>query len=491
MTLPSRAGFGWVRDDVSMGETWPGTERFDAVVIGGGVVGTAVLRALSRTTMRRVALVEAAPDIGSGTSVVDTAILHTGFDTTPGTLEARLVAWGYELLGDYARATGIAVERTGAVLVAWDDEQVEWLPSLRERAEANGYHACRALTTAEVFEREPHLGPGALGGLAVPGEAIIDPYTPVFAFATEAVSNGAQVLRSTPVLAVNTLGANGHMGWELETPHGVITTDWLVNAAGLHADEIDRMVTPGPAPLPVTPRRGELVVYDKLARPLLRHIVLPVPTAVTTGVLVSPTVFGNVMVGPTAEDLTDNDDRSTTECGLAALVAEARRILPALAHEEITATDAGLRAVTELGDYQITVERDRRYACLAGIRSTGLTASMAIAEHLVAEMGLHDAAQPGGLGAPGGLAAPPTMANLGEAAARRYQASGCGPIMCHCERVTRSEILDALASDLPPVDLDGLRRRTRALAGRCQGDFCLAEVTALLDPSLSLARASR
>ncbi len=479
-----------VRHDVSMAEAVRSDDQrdpepFDAVVIGGGVVGTAVLRSLSRSGFRRVALVEAAPDIGAGTSKANTAILHTGFDATPGTLEAALVARGYRLLGDYAAATGIALERTGAVLVAWDDEQLERLPSLHERAEANGYRECRRLSRGEVYGLEPHLGPGVLGGMSVPGEAIIDPWSPVFAFAAEAMRNGAQVMRSLPVLAITSGGPHGSR-WAIETPSRVLTTDWLVNAAGLRSDEIDRMIDTATGrgvggvrsgAFTVTPRRGELIVYDKLARPLVNHIVLPVPSASTKGVLVSPTVFGNVMVGPTAEDITDKDDRSTTAAGVAALVAYARRIIPDLAGEEITATYTGLRAATEHADYQIVVDRERRYACIGGIRSTGLTASLAIAEHVVAEMGA------GGERSPGELAPPPRMANLGEATTRRYQTSGCGPIVCHCERVTRSEILEAMAGELPPVDLDGLRRRTRTLAGRCQGFFCLADVTSLFTSS--------
>ena len=169
----------------------------------------------------------------------------------------------------------------------------------------------------------------------------------------------------------------------MHTTRGVLRCRWLVNAAGLHSDRIDRML--GGEAFTITPRRGELIVFDKLARPLLSSILLPVPTARTKGVLVAPTVYGNVLLGPTAEDVADRGDTATTAAGLAALLDAGRRILPGLVAEEVTATYAGLRAATEHGDYQIRVDERRRYACVGGIRSTGLSASLGIAEHVAAD----------------------------------------------------------------------------------------------------------
>jgi glycerol-3-phosphate dehydrogenase len=219
----------------------------------------------------------------------------------------------------------------------------------------------------------------------------------------------------------------------------------------------------------VRPRRGELIVFDKLARSLVNHVLLPVPTATTKGVLVAPTVFGNVLLGPTAEDLDDKLATGTSEAGLASLLDHGGRIVPALVDEEITATYAGLRAAIEHADYQI--HRDGRYVCVGGIRSTGLTASMAIAtevaDHL-SEAGLL-------LVLRADPAPTPTMSNLGESAPRPYQHDGA--IVCFCERVTAAEIDAALVAPIPARDIDGLRRRTRAMAGRCQGFFCGAELT--------------
>ncbi|MCU1427749.1 MAG: FAD/NAD(P)-binding oxidoreductase [Actinomycetia bacterium] len=448
---------------------------FDVAVIGAGVVGSAIARLLAQHDLS-VCLLEAGRDIGAGTSKANTAILHTGFDAKPGTLEARLVARGQSLLRDYATSAGIALEATGALLVAWNDEQQARLPMLAQQAVANGYDRTALIDADDVYRREPNLARGATGGLSVPDEAIIDPWAPVFAFATEAVANGARLLRMAPVDDLSDDGEH----WRLVTPRGAVRTRFVVNAAGLRADEIDRRRNVDR--FTVTPRRGELIVFDKLARGLLQHIVLPVPTATTKGVLVSPTVFGNVLLGPTAEDIHDKTDTSSTRAGIDALLAQGRRIMPALVAHEVTAVYAGLRAATEYADYQIALDAPARFVTVGGIRSTGLTASMAIAEHVLALL------------AEGGLDARPRaqlervrVANLGEEQPRPAFDPDCiaadpeyGRIVCHCERVSRGEIRDACASTVAPFDLDGLRRRTRVLMGRCQGFWCGANVIDLL-----------
>ncbi|EST35428.1 FAD-dependent oxidoreductase [Streptomyces roseochromogenus] len=453
------------------------SRMYDVVIAGAGVVGCALARELSRHPRLSVALVEAQDDVGQGTSKANTAILHTGFDAAPGTLEARLVREGCDRLGAYAAESGIPVERVGALLVAWDEEQLAALPRLAEKAERNGYHETRPLGPGELYAREPHLGPGALGALHVPGESVICPWTTTLAHATQAVRAGVDLHLNAKVIRVS---------WEndshrLLTSRGPLHARRLVNAAGLHADTVDRLL--GHEDFTVTPRRGQLLVYDKLARPLVRHILLPVPTALGKGVLVAPTVYGNVLLGPTAEDLDDKRATGSTADGLAGLRDQGRRILPALVDEEVTAVYAGLRAATGQEDYRIAAHPERGYVTVGGIRSTGLTASMAIAAHvtgLLAGTGL----DLGPLREP----EPVTMPNLGEAFPRPYQRPELiaadpeyGTLVCHCERVSRGEIRDALAATIPPRTLGGLRRRTRARAGRCQGFFCGAAVRELFE----------
>ncbi|MFT4109603.1 NAD(P)/FAD-dependent oxidoreductase [Propionicimonas sp.] len=450
-------------------------EPYDVTVVGAGVVGSAVARELSGHRLR-VALVDARDDVGDVTSKANTAILHTGFDAKPGSLESRLVHEGYLLLGEYAQLAGIPVERTGALLVAWTAEQLEALPGLRQKAEVNGYHETFQITAEQVYEREPRLGPGALGGLVVPGESIICPWTTTLAYATEAKARGADLLLGRRVTGVR-VDADLTV---LDTGAGPIRTRWVVNAAGLGSDHLDQAF--GFDRFTVTPRRGELFVFDKLTRPLVAEILLPVPSAKGKGVLISPTIYGNVMLGPTAEDLTDRTDTSTSAAGFAQLLAKGRTILPELLEAEVTATYAGLRAATEHSDYVVEIDPGQRYLCLGGIRSTGLTSSMALAAHaagLLADAGLELV--------PREVPPPPLMPWIGEVGTRPYADAvriaadpAYGEMVCFCERVTRGEIRDALASPIPPGDRGGLARRTRATNGRCQGFFCGARVDELL-----------
>ncbi|MEU5655287.1 FAD-dependent oxidoreductase [Streptomyces sp. NPDC047737] len=450
--------------------------RYDVTVVGAGVVGAAIARELARHRLR-TALVEAADDVGSGTSKANTAILHTGFDAVPGSLEARLVREGKELLTAYAAETGIPVERVGALLVAWDEEQLAALPGLLDKAIRNGYRAARLVDPGELRVREPHLGPGALGALEVPDESIICPWTTPLAFATQAVRAGVHLHLNCRVRDV----AGDEHGHTLTTSRGPLRTRYLVNAAGLYADEIDRLL--GHDVFTVTPRRGQLIVFDKLARDLVSHILLPVPGPAGKGVLVAPTVFGNVLLGPTAEELDDKTATGSTAEGLRMLQEKGRRVVPALLDEEVTAVYAGLRAATGQEDYRIQEYPELRYVAVGGIRSTGLTASMAIARHvggLLAAAGLE-------LGDPHELP-PLTMPGIGEVSGRPYRDAGLiardpayGTLVCHCERVTLGEIRDALSATVPPRSLDGLRRRTRARGGRCQGFYCGAAVRSLFE----------
>jgi glycerol-3-phosphate dehydrogenase len=236
----------------------------------------------------------------------------------------------------------------------------------------------------------------------------------------------------------------------------------------------------------ITPRRGQLVVFDKAARRLVSSIILPIPTGTTKGVLMAPTIYGNLLVGPTAEDLADPTDTATTAAGLRGLVAAGVAIVPELAAEEVTNSYAGLRAATEHRDYQVRCDAGGCYVCVGGIRSTGLSASMALAQHvadLMTEAGFPVAER-------SGLPAPPRMPNLGEAYERPAASAQAiatdpeyGRIICFCERVSRGEVRDCLASVIPPRDMSGISRRTRAGNGRCQGFYCAAEIASLLGRS--------
>jgi glycerol-3-phosphate dehydrogenase len=456
---------------------------FDVAIVGAGAVGCAVARELTRRGARCI-LVEAGPDIGAGTSKANTAILHTGFDAKPDTVESKLVARGYELLSAYASEVGIPTAKLGALMVAWTPEQHAALADVQASAVENGYRETRPVDLDELYAREPNLGPGAQGAIEIPGEGIVCPFTTTLAYATEALRGGCELVLNVAVRNASRVGG----GHELQTGRGPIRAAYLVNAAGLRSDEIDAML--GHSDFRVTARRGELIVFDKLARGLVNHVLLPVPTEKTKGVLVSPTIYGNLLLGPTAEDVDDKTDRSTTATGLASLMAAGERIIPRLVRQEVTATYVGLRAATEHRDYQLRAHPEQRYVCAGGIRSTGITGSLGIAEWVrdeLADAGLQLSEPQSG--------AAMHMPNIGEFGSRPYQDAQLigrdadyGRIVCFCERVTRGEIDAALASPIPPVDADGLRRRTRALMGRCQGFFCGAEIAAAIEGDSDDAR---
>ena len=454
-------------------------QDFDLVIIGAGVVGTALAREFAKSNLK-VALLEERADVGDLTSKANTAILHTGFDMTPGSLESKLVRQGYELLKNYAQEVSIAVEKLGGLLVAWSEEEVANLPKLKQKAIENGYKDCELINAERLYKLEPNLGQGALAALTVPGEWIIDPWTPIIAFATQAKLAGVEILLNTKVEKIS----RSESGFSLTTSGGVITCRYLINAAGLFSDEIDAQLEI--KDFKVTPRRGELIVFDKLSRPLINHVILPVPSSMGKGVLVSPTVFGNIMLGPTAENLDDKTATGSTEAGVEGLLKKGARIAPALINEEITAIYAGLRAATEHSDFQIKLHNHQGrqdYVTVGGIRSTGLTAAMAIAlyvKELLIKAGVEvkDVKQLPAI----------KMNTLGEASRRPYQDEDAikanplnGQIICHCERTTTQEVLDALHSPLPPSNLQALGRRTRAGLGRCQGFYCHHELRKLME----------
>jgi glycerol-3-phosphate dehydrogenase len=450
---------------------------YDIAIIGAGAVGSAIARELSRYDLK-VVLLESNSDVGMGTSKASTAIWHTGYDATPGSLESALLKRSYPLLEEFMKEVGSPFERIGGLLVAWNEEQLHGLPKLLEKAVQNGDTDCFLIDKGQLYKLEPHLGQGALGGMVVPREGILCTFTIPLACATQAVVNGVTLKLNFRVQSIKTENHVHVISSEKESVHA----KWIINAAGLYSDEINHHF--GYEDFKVTPRRGELIIYDKLSRSLVNHVLLPVPTATTKGVLVSPTIYGNVLLGPTAEDLpaTRKTATNTSADGLQFLLDKGIKILPELLDEEVTATYAGLRAATEHSDYQIALHAEQRYICVGGIRSTGISASLGIAEYVA------DLLKEGGVV----LKNKPEfktikMPNMGEAFTRPYQnaemiAENCdyGKIVCHCERVTLGELNDAINSEIPATNLDALRRRTRAMQGRCQGFNCHAPLNVIL-----------
>ena len=447
-----------------------GLPGFDVAVIGAGVVGCALARAFTLAGARVVVL-EKAVDVLDGASKGNSAILHTGFDAPERSVELACIREGYQLYHEVREPLGLPLVRAGAMVLAWTEDEAAHLPALMAQALANGVTDVEALTHAQARALEPALAESVKAGFRVPGEHLIDPWSAAHGYLAQALANGAVLLRQAEVLA----GRRSGGVWHLATTAGAVQADLVINAAGLWGDEVDRRVT-GASWFTIKPRKGQFVVYDKTAAALAGHILLPVPTKITKGIVVCRTAFGNLLVGPTAEDQEDREHATVDRETLRALIRRGCEILPALAGHEVTAVYAGLRPATEEKEYRIRADLAEGYFCVGGIRSTGLSAALGIAAHVLRMAGRDDVP----------LSDPewPVMPNISVDGDRDWQRQGHGGIVCHCELVTRREVEAALTGPMAAGSLAGLKRRTRATMGRCQGFYCSAKLARLTEGRL-------
>lgn len=451
---------------------------YQIAVIGGGVVGCAVLRAFALAGARAI-LLERGPDILCGASKGNSALLHTGYDAPADSLELACVRAGYDEYLAVRERLNLPLIETSAMMIAWTEAERARLPELLARAEANGVAGVVALEAEEVRRRVPMIASGVKSAILIPGEHVIDPWSAPLAYALQAIANGAALERNCEVVG----GAFEDELWRLRTSRGMVSAEVVVNCAGLFGDIVDAIARP--PPFRITPRKGQFVVFDKSAAALVDTVILPVPSESTKGVLIAPTAFGNVLVGPTAEDQDDREKAAVDTATLKMLVARAAEIIPRLAGHPITAIYGGLRPATQFKDYQIEALPDRQWITVAGIRSTGLTGALGIGA-LVRRLyeknfaGLKDIANP--------LWTP--VPNLAETRPRPYQQGGSGEIVCHCEWVTLGEIEAAFEGPLPATSLGGLKRRTRCMMGRCQGFYCSWRIAQLAAGRLPLPLAT-
>jgi glycerol-3-phosphate dehydrogenase len=440
----------------------------DVAIIGAGVIGCAIAR---RFTLEgaRVAVLEKAQDVLDGASKGNSAILHTGFDAIPGSLEQSCVAAGYDEYLAIHERLGLPLMRCGALVLAWTEDEEAHLPELMELARQNGVSDIELLSSAQLLSLEPNLSPKVRAGFSVPREFVIDPWSAPHAYLLQALANGAELRLDCAVRGAEFDGAE----WRLDTVRGEVQAGVVVNAAGLYGDLVDEMLV-GKRDFHIRPRKGQFVVYDKAAAKLASRILLPVPSKTTKGIVVCGTAFGNLLVGPTAEDQDDRENAVLVPETLSALTGRGEEIIPALAGMEVTAIYAGLRPATEFKDYQIRVHERLHLITVGGIRSTGLTSALGVARHVFEHYrAMGTATTP--------LADPiwPQVAAISEFAKRRWQQPQNGGIVCHCEKVTRAEIEAALEGALAPQSFAGLKRRTRVAMGRCQGFYCSAELALL------------
>lgn len=443
----------------------------DIAVIGGGIVGCAVAR---RMTLEgaSVILVEKSTDILAGASKGNSAILHTGFDAPQNSLELECIQKGYREYLNIHKEMNLPLLQTGALLVAWTSEEEEQFSSIIEKAKQNGVDDLHLLSTTELHQREPNLAETALAAIEVPYEFVIDPWSAPLAYLSQAIVNGCKTSFNTEVISGEFDGDT----WVLHTNNGDIKARHVVNSAGLYGDILEQNVL-GESEFTIKPRKGEFVVFDKAAHSLVKNIILPIPTEITKGVVIFPTIFGNLAVGPTADEQEARDDASVDKANLEMLYVLAIEKIPALKNIPVTATYAGIRPATEKKEYRIRHLTEKNWITLGGIRSTGLTAALGIAQHVKKLFSEQNTAFKKLASA---LVHP--VPNLAEHLPRDWQTSGYEEIVCHCEMTTKREILAALNNDtLPAKSLAGLKRKTRVTMGRCQGFYCSARLSELTE----------
>jgi glycerol-3-phosphate dehydrogenase len=443
-------------------------QRFDIAVIGGGVAGLAILRRFAMSGLSCV-LLEKGADILSGASKGNSALLHTGFDAPAKSLELQCMQAGYQEYLDIRQRLNLPLLETGALVVAWNKEELAALHGIVEKAHVNNVTDVKRLSQTELRIRVPQISKQALGAVLVPGEHVIDPWSAPLAYAYQALAHGAVILRNAEVTSVEEVNSE----WRIENRVGVVKAGAVINAAGLFGDHVEALAHE--STFTIKPRKGQFLVFDKPAAKLARSIVLPVPSERTKGVVLFRTIFGNLAIGPTAEETEERENPATDSATLEKLKSRAIEILPALSDIGVTAIYAGLRPATEHKDYVIEARKDKNWITVAGIRSTGLTGSLGIAQHVAKLYAKHFGKLSKKL--PDVIWTP--VPNLAEQTIRPYMKGG--EIICHCEWVTRGEIEAACQGPLPAGDIGGLKRRTRAMMGRCQGFYCGAEVTTLFE----------
>ena len=448
----------------------------DVVIIGAGVVGCAVARVLS-ARHGNFAVLEAGEDVSVGASKANSGIVHAGFDAVPGTLKARYNVRGAALYPVWAAEMGVPYRRNGALVCAYDPGDLPTLHTLYAQGQANGVADLELLDGAQVRALEPAVNPAVAGALWARGSAVVSPYDMTLAMAYHAAQNGVRFVFNAPVTAIThesgvyTVTAGGR----------VYTAKAVVNCAGAGADRIRAMLSP--EKITLHPRRGEYYLMDATVRCPFTRTMFQVPGKMGKGVLVTPTAHGNTLLGPSAEEISDPADTATTRAGLDFVLSRCRLTWPEVSTRNTITTFAGVRAHEEKGDFLVGAVPGAPAGAFeaAGIESPGLSSAPAIGEDLAAM-----AADYLGLKEKAHVAPPVPLLKPFAAMTDEERAQACrenpayGSIVCRCEQITEAEILDAIHRPVGARSIDGVKRRTRAGMGRCQGGFCSPRVLEML-----------
>lgn len=455
--------------------------KYDVAVVGAGVVGALISRELSKYDIR-VALLEKCNDVAMGTTKANSAIVHGGFDAANGTLKAKLNVRGTELMPKLCADMAVPYRNNGSLVLAFSEEEMEHVRTLYERGVKNGVPKLSVLDKAQVKALEPHVSDEVVGALLSETAGIVCPYELTIAATEVAVSNGVEFIRNCAVEAIK-VTADGFL---LATTQGEITAKYVVNAAGIHTDDIARMI--GDDSISLVARKGEYYLLDKSFGFMADHTIFQCPNKMGKGVLVTPTVDGNLLIGPSALDVEDKEDVDTTPQGLEFIVEKAKKSVPTLNIRGAITSFAGMRAHPVTDDFIIGFSaKNDCFLNVAGIESPGLSAAPAIAE-MVAGLLKEKADWQEKKDCVLTRKAPVRFRHMtkSEREALIAKNKAYGRIICRCETITEGEILDAIHAPAGARDVDGVKRRTRAGMGRCQGGFCGSKVVEILSRELNM-----
>lgn len=447
---------------------------FDFAIIGAGVVGGMVARELTKYT-DSVCILEKGSDVSLGATRANSAIVHAGFDAAEGSLKARLNVRGSKMMADVCRDLGVKYKNNGSLVVGFNGEDEKTLIGLCERGIKNGVDGVRVVYRDEILTLEPNIGKDVTVALYAPTGAIVCPYELCMASVGNAMDNGATLKLNFEV--VNIEAVEG--GYKISSENESVVASCVINCAGLYSDEIARMV--GDDSFSITPRRGEYMLLDREVGDHISHTIFRCPSKMGKGVLVSPTVDGNLLVGPTAEDIQDKNDTKTTAEGLMKVRTLAGGQVDRIDFSKVITSFTGLRATGSTGDFIIGMPRPG-FLNLAGIESPGLSSAPAIAEYavsLLSDAGYEMKARDDFNGNRRPMHFFSSL-SVEEKNALIKERPEYAHVICRCETVTEGEILDAIRTNPRPTDVDGVKRRTRASMGRCQGGFCTPYIIELL-----------
>ena len=438
---------------------------YDAAIIGGGIIGAAAAYELSRYRLSTVVL-EKRNDVCDATTKANSAIIHAGYDPAPGTLMAKLNVQGAALAKELCAALDVPYRQTGSLVLAFDRRDLDTLRALYERGVQNGVPGLALLSASEVRALEPALAENVTGALYAPSAAIVSPWEYGIALAETAVRNGVELRRSTEVRSISRIDG----GWSLQTNCGSVEAKFVVNAAGVDSAAVHNMAAE--EQFRIIPNKGENYLLDKSEGARVSHVIFQCPNENGKGVLVSPTVHGNLIVGPNAQAAEDEKDVSNTAAGLEFVKQAALRSVPSVSFRDNIRNFAGLRAHSDREDFILQIAAPG-FVDLAGIKSPGLSAAPAIAKYaveLLQSEGLRTEQKPEW----DGTRKKVRFAKLSPEEKNRLiqRNPAYGRVICRCETVTEGEILDALHSPIPPCSIDGVKRRAGNGMGRCQGGFC-------------------